>query len=104
MADEIRSCRDLEARLTPYVDGEEPPAGRQSIDAHLDACPPCRDHAVSEAAPRDVGPSPRAPPCAQAPASLRARCSTLAPSAATVGDVPVGADQSPVHSTIPIPR
>ena len=54
MADDIKSCQDLEARLAPYVDGEETLAGRQSVETHLAACPPCRTAADDERAARDV--------------------------------------------------
>ena len=44
----IRRCRDLDERLTPYVDEEAAPDERRVVDAHLSKCPPCRDHAVAE--------------------------------------------------------
>ena len=78
MADDITNCRDLEAHLAPYVDGEEPSVTRRAIDAHLEACPPCREHAETEAAARDLVRSHRDSLSARAPESLRARCRDMA--------------------------
>jgi anti-sigma factor (TIGR02949 family) len=91
MADDITNCRDLEAHLAPYVDGEAPPATRRAIDAHLDACPPCRDHAETEAAARDLVRSHRDSLAARAPESLRERCRELAQSPIAVDNL-----QSPI--------
>ncbi len=52
--DDIRSCRDLEDRLAPYVDDEIAPDARRSADAHMNACPPCRLRMESERVARDV--------------------------------------------------
>jgi len=80
MADDITNCRDLEAHLAPYVDDEEPPTTRRAIDAHLDACPPCRRHAETEAAARELVRSHRETLAVRAPESLRARCAAQAQS------------------------
>jgi anti-sigma factor (TIGR02949 family) len=77
MAEDIRNCRDVDAHLAPYVDGEAPPATRHSIDAHLSACPSCRDHAEAETSARDLVQSRRDTLGAHAPDSLRARCEAL---------------------------
>ena len=45
MADEIRNCADLDEHLGPFVDGEETPAARASVEAHLAKCPPCKKQA-----------------------------------------------------------
>jgi anti-sigma factor RsiW len=37
------ACRQLREGLTDYLDGALPPARRQGFDAHLDACPSCRE-------------------------------------------------------------
>jgi len=44
-------CRQLEAQLTPFVDGEAAPAVQAAIEAHLAGCAACRD---SVAAQREV--------------------------------------------------
>jgi len=77
MTDDIRRCADLDERLAPYVDGESTPDARRSIDAHLAACPPCRKHAESESAAREIVQQHRPMLRAAAPESLRARCSAL---------------------------
>jgi anti-sigma factor (TIGR02949 family) len=77
MADEIKTCRELEAHLTPYVDGEAPPAARRSVEAHLADCPPCLDRAGAERSARDLVIEHRADLRAAAPAALRARCAGL---------------------------
>jgi len=73
MAD-IRTCRDLEERLTPYVDGEAPPEGRRETDVHLAKCPPCRERMEAERAAREVVHQRRGALRASAPPGLRARC------------------------------
>ncbi len=78
MAEDIRNCRDVETRLTPYVDGESGDDVRRAIDAHLTACPPCRDYAVAERGARDLLREHREALRASAPAALRARCAAHA--------------------------
>ena len=70
----MRECRELEAVLAPYVDGESDPQVRASVDAHLQQCPPCRDRVAGERAARDVVAARRRElrPCASE--MLRARC------------------------------
>ncbi len=74
MADDIRSCRDLDERLTLYVDGEDTPAAHRAVDTHLAACPPCAGVARDEVAARDLVRDHRDALSVRAPASLRARC------------------------------
>jgi anti-sigma factor RsiW len=38
------TCRELIEFLKAYLDGELPAPERRTFDAHLDACPPCRDY------------------------------------------------------------
>jgi anti-sigma factor RsiW len=47
-------CRDLEPLLASYVDDMAEPDTRAAVDAHLSACPPCRDRAAAERAARDL--------------------------------------------------
>ena len=49
MADEIKTCGDLDERLASYVDGEASAESRRLVDAHLAKCPECRDAAHAEA-------------------------------------------------------
>jgi anti-sigma factor RsiW len=77
MADRIRSCGDLDERLTPFVDDEAAPAERAAVGAHLAACPPCRKHADDERTARDLVREHRAGLCPPAPAALKSRCSHL---------------------------
>jgi anti-sigma factor (TIGR02949 family) len=85
MADEIKTCRDLDEQLTPYVDGEQTPAARQSVEAHLAGCPPCLEHAKAETAARQLVRDHRADLRAEAPAALRARCLALRAVPASAG-------------------
>ena len=78
MADEIRNCRDVEARLTPYVDGESAGDVRRAIDAHLTACAPCRDEAAAERGGRELIREHRDVLRAAAPMALRDRCAVHA--------------------------
>ncbi|PYR91799.1 MAG: hypothetical protein DMF84_15765 [Acidobacteria bacterium] len=70
----IRRCRDLDERLTPYIDEEAAPDERRVVDAHLAACPPCRDHADAERVARDAIHEHRDELRCSAPEGLRARC------------------------------
>lgn len=78
MADEIRNCGDLDERLASFVDGEETPAARAAIAAHLVKCPPCRQHADAERSAHDIVREHRASLCAHAPVALRERCTAAA--------------------------
>jgi anti-sigma factor RsiW len=78
MGDEIRTCRDVEERLTPYVDGEAAAQARQAIDAHLSACPPCRHAADAERGGRELIHGHRDALRTAAPSALRARCAAHA--------------------------
>ena len=77
MAERIKSCGDLDERLTPFVDGEATPADRAVVGEHLAACPPCRKHADDERTARDLVREHRAGLSQPAPAALRARCYQL---------------------------
>jgi anti-sigma factor RsiW len=94
MADDIRTCGDLDERLTPYVDGEDPPDARAATAGHLHACPACAEQARTEAAARQMVRDHREALCAHAPASLRARCAQSA----------AGADRSAAAGSLPASR
>src|SRR4029453_16655148 len=66
------SCREFDALVTPYVDGEATAAERSVVEAHLAACPPCRQRAAAETAARETLRARLCRPCA--PEHLRARC------------------------------
>jgi anti-sigma factor RsiW len=89
MADDIKTCRDLDEHLAPYVDGEEAPAARRAVEAHLAACPPCQDHAAAEREARDAVCANRERLRATAPADLRMRCRALPSSAGQLRGWPI---------------
>jgi len=78
MSDGIRNCRDLEERMTPYVDGEVSAETRRSGDSHVAACPGCRDQVLAERTGRDVVQTRRQQLRGVAPESLRRRCAAHA--------------------------
>ena len=88
MADEIKTCRELDEQLTPYLDGEAPPEARRLVEAHLAACPPCLDRAGDERSARAILVEHRAELRAAAPPALRARCLALRASALATGSAP----------------
>src|SRR5450759_1069469 len=81
MAEDIRTCRDVEEHLAPYVDGEETLAVRVSVASHLAVCPPCRKLADAGRSARALVVEHRAELRTAAPAELRARCAALQSSA-----------------------
>src|ERR1019366_8123032 len=66
------SCREIDPLVTPYVDGAASPTERASVDAHVAACPPCRQRAEAERAVRETLQARVAP--LSAPDHLRERC------------------------------
>jgi anti-sigma factor RsiW len=70
----MSDCRDVEPLMTPYVDGEAQPAERASVDAHIKACPPCREAVADERTAREVLHARREELRASAPEMLRRRC------------------------------
>jgi anti-sigma factor RsiW len=69
-----KRCRDLEPLFTSYVDGEAASPERETVEAHLEKCPPCRDRVAGERIARDVLRARREGlrPCASD--TLRSRC------------------------------
>lgn len=98
MADEKKTCRELDEQFAPYVDGEAPPAARRAIESHLAACPPCLERAGDERSARDVVAEHRGELRAPAPAALRARCIALSASAKATEHAGVG--RSALASTL----
>ena len=75
--DRINDCAELDARLTPFVDGEDTPAEHAAVTAHLSACPPCRRQADDEVSARDYVQAHRDELRMAAPQSLRTRCALM---------------------------
>jgi anti-sigma factor RsiW len=73
----MNSCREVEPLFAPYVDGDVAPADRARMDAHLQACPRCRDRVAGEQAAREAVHvcATRLRGCA--PGDLRRRCEAL---------------------------
>lgn len=67
------NCRDVEARMTPLVDGELPVAEATEVHAHLDGCPPCREAARQEQVGRAILRDCAGRLAASAPPALRAQ-------------------------------
>ena len=67
-------CREIEALFAPYVDDEAAAPDRATVDAHLNACGPCRDRIAGERVAREVVRARRTGlrPCASN--ALRTRC------------------------------
>jgi len=78
-------CSHIDPLVTPYVDGELSATDREMITAHLDRCAPCRGRVLAEQAVRTVLSSHRGTlaKADRAQAALRARCASLASTAAT---------------------
>jgi anti-sigma factor RsiW len=70
----MSKCKDLDPLFAPYVDGDVDPADRESVEAHLAKCPPCRDRVAEQRTVRAVlaARRPMLRPCA--PGDLHARC------------------------------
>ena len=82
----MKSCHDVDAIMTAYVDGEIAAQESAEVRAHLADCPPCRERASAESAVRMVLQARAATLGERAPASLRARCVATTPvSAARIG-------------------
>lgn len=73
-----RSCPGVDPLVTPYIDGELPPADAETVDKHAAVCPPCRSRIAAERAARDLLRTRQAELQAPAPADLRERCARLA--------------------------
>ena len=83
--DTINDCAELDERLTPFVDGEDPPAVHRAVESHLGACPSCRTHAAAETTARDLVHDHRQVLRGEASDALRARCRALHAAASVQG-------------------
>jgi anti-sigma factor RsiW len=74
----MTECRSIDPMVTPYVDGELSELERVHVDSHLQRCSVCRGRVEVERAVRSFMHDRRSSLAANAPASLRARCSAAA--------------------------
>jgi anti-sigma factor RsiW len=69
------SCALVEPLITPFVDGQLPPAEAQVIQAHIRLCALCRSRVSAERSVSELLRSRRHELCGEpAPSTLRARC------------------------------
>ena len=72
-----RSCPAVDPLVTPYIDGELPPADAVAVDEHAAVCPPCRARIAVERAARDLLRMRQVELQSPAPADLRERCARV---------------------------
>jgi anti-sigma factor RsiW len=70
----MADCREIEANLAAYVDGESCAIDRAALESHLNACPPCRRRAVAERAAHQLVCARREHLRGCAPSHLKGRC------------------------------
>ncbi|HXW04570.1 MAG TPA: zf-HC2 domain-containing protein [Vicinamibacterales bacterium] len=90
-------CGDLEPLFAAYVDGEVSAADQVAIDAHLQACTPCRSRVSCERTARAllVARRPGLKPCAPDP--LRDRCAAHLCAPAAPGTAGTIATSGPIR-------
>jgi len=74
----MANCEDIERLNALYVDGAIEEGEKERVDAHLEACRPCRDALDEEAAARKVLRARAKALVPHAPLDLRARCARSA--------------------------
>jgi len=74
----MKSCRDVEQLMTPYVDGEAAADDRAAVEGHLNRCGRCRDLVSVERAAHDVVTARRDDLREAAPAALHSKCAAHA--------------------------
>ena len=75
----MSDCPRTTEQLAPYLDGELPPAERDTLKQHLDECPPCRHAAAAvEGGRRVLSERGRQLAREPLPPGLRSRCEMLA--------------------------
>jgi anti-sigma factor RsiW len=77
----MKSCRDVESLVTPYLDGQIDPGERGDVEDHLEHCPPCRERAHQARTARAIVRTRGTALAPRAPAGLRTRCAALVPGA-----------------------
>lgn len=70
-------CKDLDLLVVPFVDGVAQERERVEVEAHLAACPPCRERVVAERIAHDAVAAEREHLRATAPPALHKRCAGL---------------------------
>ena len=70
----MADCSNVEPLFTPYVDGEATDADRSAVDAHVRACPPCRERLDAERAARAAIVTHRDTLRCHASSDLKKRC------------------------------
>jgi anti-sigma factor RsiW len=70
----MKRCSDFDPLFTPFVDGQLDETERAGVEAHLEACPPCRDRAVAEQTVREVVRTRAEALAERASGALVARC------------------------------
>src|SRR5579859_5246986 len=100
MNEDIKNCADLDERLAPYVDGEQHES-RPAVEAHLAACPPCRNHADAESAARTIVHDHLHSLSARASDTLRVRCAAIANRQSSIHS-PIANRQSAVRRWAPL--
>ena len=73
----MKSCHEIDPLFTPFVDGQLERDERAEVEAHLAACPPCRDRADAEHTVHAVVRSRAEALSGRAPGSLLARCASI---------------------------
>ena len=92
------TCRDVDALLAAYVDGETGSCDCDQVRAHVDACAVCRERVAAQRSAREVLHARRTGLRACAPAHLKARCASLA------AQRPAAAEEKPERSAAWSPR
>jgi len=95
------ACRDLEATLAAYVDGETALCDGDRIRRHADSCACCRDRLARERAAREAVRSRRDGLRASAPGGLKARCASYAAASLPAAGRVLGAPSPPKPRTPP---
>jgi anti-sigma factor RsiW len=77
----MATCREIDALLTAYLDGEAPDGDRALIERHLSSCVPCRARRAAEERGRQVVRARASALVGSAPPGLETRCRAAAAAA-----------------------
>ena len=78
MTEDFEACRQLDPIVTPYVDGELPPADRARVDDHVRVCGACRSRVAVERGVRELIQTRKTALLEErASAALRERCARV---------------------------
>jgi anti-sigma factor RsiW len=81
----MSDCREIESSLAPFVEGVNEACDRANIEAHLEACPACREGVDAERTAHELVRARRHELRGVAPDRLRARCAAAAAPARLIG-------------------